>query len=114
MSVRTTLARARRGLAILCLLLVPGACGGEPASVAASAPADGTPVRGVHDVRCGCVIEGVGHCGNYVDVGGHWLEITGEVGLGEMEFCGEDGVRATVEGTIGRGAFAATSLDVVE
>lgn len=101
------------------LLFGLGACGGDgdPQAAASSVPvvlADGTEVHGVHPVRCGCVIRGIGHCGNYVDVEGRPYEILGDVGLGKMEFCGEDGVEAAVDGTIEGGRFLATSVTVQE
>lgn len=41
------------------------------------------------EVRCGCKIEGIGHCGNYVADGDDWLEIANpdDFGLGVMEWC---------------------------
>ena len=41
------------------------------------------------EVRCGCKIDGVGHCGNYVAVEDEWLEISNpdDFNLGKMEWC---------------------------
>ncbi len=41
------------------------------------------------ELRCGCHIEGIGTCGNYVADGDDWLEISnpGDHNLGKMEWC---------------------------
>lgn len=41
------------------------------------------------ELRCGCKIEGIGTCGNYVADGEDWLEISNpdDHSLGRMEWC---------------------------
>ena len=67
----------------------------------------------VYDVVCGCTLEAVGHCGEYARVDGEFVEITGDLGLGSMPFCGQDGLRAEIEGEVQDGEFQATSLELV-
>lgn len=117
---------AVRSLSVLALAVLTGACGreeappgpaptpGAPTRPAAVTVADTGPISGVHAVRCGCAIDTVGRCGNYVDVDGHPLPLQGDLGLGKMEFCGRDGLQATVEGSVADGAFVATSFELVE
>jgi len=78
-----------------------------PAAVTAVAP-------GTRDVRCGCSIESVGKCGNYVRIDDQFLEIANatELGLGEMEWCGQEGVHADTAGEIRDGMYHATTLAV--
>lgn len=72
----------------------------------------------VHGLRCGCAVEGVGQCGNYIEVDGEFVELvlpaekTEE--LGEMPFCGKTDLVATVEGEIVDGKFVATEFEYVE
>lgn len=77
------------------------ACGGSPESGGAgsdssgtggAAAADQTPVavpEGTVEVRCGCKIDTIQHCGNYAKIDGDWVEIANwkELGLGHMEWC---------------------------
>ena len=71
-------------------------------------------VSGTHTVRCGCAIEEIRHCGNYVFVEGKPLELKGAVGLGKMEFCGQGDLQAEVEGTVVDGAVVATAYELQE
>ena len=87
-------------IALSAALLLLAACGGDSAANGA-ADGDGTPTTGtpkaqtvavesaVREVRCGCKIEGIGKCGNYVAVDGEWLEIGNpkDHDLGVMEWC---------------------------
>lgn len=69
----------------------------------------------VREVRCGCKIDGVGKCGNYVDVDGEWLEIGNPKahGLGVMEWCAAKGeVRAKTAGERASGGVMLTELEV--
>lgn len=81
-------------------------------SVAQQAVQNG-PVSGEHHVSCGCRLDGIGTCGNYVQVDGHWVEIGGELGLGVMEFCGKGELTAEVEGEMKDGTLVASRLEVV-
>jgi hypothetical protein len=72
----------------------------------------------VHGLRCGCAVEGVGQCGNYIEVDGEFVELvlpaeTAEE-LGEMPFCGKTDLVANVEGEIVDGKFVATEFEYVE
>ena len=102
------------------LVLGVSACGHhsghEPhGSDAVEAPgAEVVTVAGTHTVRCGCAIEEIRHCGNYVFVEGEPLELTGDIGLGKMEFCGQGDLQAKVEGTVVDGAVVATAYELEE
>jgi hypothetical protein len=102
--------------AFLALLLA--GCGG------AAGPGEGSdptpppvtltgPVSGVHPVECGCVIEGIGHCGNYAVIEGQVVPLEYPA-LGKMEFCGREGLRASIEGEVVDGRLVAASFDLVE
>ena len=34
-----------------------------------------------YTVNCGCRVDSVGYCGNYIEVGGEYLELAGDLGL---------------------------------
>jgi len=106
--------------------LTAGGCpqpqeGGDAASPAASPAADAEaspaadaspePVAGTFDVVCGCAVEAIGHCGEYAVIEGGHVELTGH-DLGAMPFCGEEGLRAEVEGERTGDAIAVTKLVV--
>jgi hypothetical protein len=63
-------------------------------------------------VSCGCAVEGIGVCGNYIEIDGVFVKIANskELGLGGMEWCGKDGVTAESSGEIRDGKFFATRL----
>lgn len=88
------------------------ACGAEPVTE----PANGGGAEAAHDhththnVKCGCVIEDVGACGNYVEIDGKYVPLVGDLGLGDMEFCKKTGLEADVEGEMKDGKFVATSF----
>lgn len=55
------------------------------------------------ELRCGCKIDSIGHCGNYVAEGDEWLEISNpeDHGLSSMAWCSvpaEEHVHGTVSG----------------
>jgi hypothetical protein len=79
----------------------------EPAAPVAVAVAE-------RNVACGCSIEGVGHCGNYVEIDGEYVELANweALGLGPMEWCGQKGVHAKTAGELKDGKFFATVLAV--
>ena len=106
-------------IAVPLVAILFAGCGGpaevSPAEVneAQSAPAVmAVEVALVYDVECGCTIEAIGHCGNYLKHDDKFLEITG-VGLGPMEFCEKEGLKAKIAGEVVDGKFAATSFDYV-
>ena len=72
----------------------------------------------VHNLRCGCVVEGVGECGNFIEVEGEYVELVlpdeTDAELGEMPFCGETELMANVDGEVVDGRFIATSFEYVE
>ncbi len=110
-------------LTLIALALLPIACTSEATTTgtaevtsAAGPVADQVIPRTVHGVECGCAIESVGHCGNYVSLEGAYLEIAKEgagAELGSMEWCGQSGVTAEVEGEVKDGKFIATYIKTV-
>ena len=64
------------------------------------------------NVSCGCALEEVGHCGDYIEIEGRYVAISNwkESGLGAMEWCGQSGVQAESAGRIEEGVFVATTL----
>jgi len=66
------------------------------------------------NVTCGCALEEVGHCGNYIEIGSKYVQIANseELGLGPMEWCGKEGVEAESAGEIKNGKFVAATLVV--
>ncbi len=69
----------------------------------------------VHDAKCGCKIEGIGRCGNYVMLGDEWTAIEWSE-LGHMEWCakGEAGAKVEIAGAMDGDKFVATSYREVE
>ena len=67
-----------------------------------------------HNVKCGCAIEGVGECGNYVEVEGQYVELVlpTDLDLGKMPFCGKDELTAQVTGEMQDDKFVATAFSV--
>jgi hypothetical protein len=73
---------------------------------------DGVVELAIRNVSCGCVLEDVGHCGNYIQIDSQFVEIANseELGLGGMEWCGKSGVRVESGGEIKDGKFVASTL----
>lgn len=96
------------------------ACSSEQATVTepVQSPAPlGAITRSVHPVECGCAIPSIGACGNYVLFDGQPVKIgvnaeTKE--LGGMEWCGQSGAHAEVEGEVLDGEFVATYFKKVQ
>ena len=84
---------------------VSAADGDEPTTTTADAH--------VQRVECGCALEEIGHCGNYIEVDGAFVEVGGDLGLGKMEWCQKSGLKAEAEGEMKDGKFVATSLTIV-
>lgn len=66
----------------------------------------------VHSVACGCSLEEGGACANFVEVDGEFVPLAGDIGLGEMEFCGQTGLQASLTGAMVDGTFVATSYEL--
>ena len=69
----------------------------------------------VHDVKCGCSIDGVGKCGNYVMVDGKYVPLI-HPKLGVMEFCKFKDAGAKIEtvGELKDGKFVAESWKLIQ
>ena len=104
------------------LLLLPAACASKdnpqpaentPQEQADETPRKSGPIEGQFAVQCGCEIDGIDACGNYVHVDGHAYEILGDLGLGEMEWCStKGGAQAQVKGVLKGDKFYGESLTV--
>jgi hypothetical protein len=91
----------------------------QPAAEASEAPAEASSEATAgqakdYDVVCGCTLPDVGHCGEYAKVGDAFLEITGDLGLGSMPFCGKKNLKAKITGEVQEGKLAATALEILE
>jgi len=69
---------------------------------------------GTRTVRCGCAIESIGACGDYIEIDGKYAFVANweDLGLGPMEWCGQEGVTAESSGELRDGKFYATTLVV--
>lgn len=97
----------------------------KPAEAPKSAPAidsDQAPAAdlvisepAVHDVMCGCSIDGVGHCGNYIMIAGNYVPIV-HPKLGKMEWCAQKskGAKIKTTGAMKDGKFVATDWKTVQ
>lgn len=97
------------------------ACAGEAPTTTTDMTTTAAPLghieRSVHTVQCGCKIESIGHCGNYVLLEGQAIPIstTGKGGeLGAMEWCSVESAKAEVEGDVQDGEFVATYIKKIE
>ncbi|RMH03064.1 MAG: hypothetical protein D6702_07175 [Planctomycetota bacterium] len=91
----------------------PEETGAAPAAEQAADQADAAvPAAEVHKAICGHALEEVGHCGNYIEVDGKWVELS-YPGLGAMEYCslGDKGCEVKVAGEIKDGKFVAVSYE---
>jgi hypothetical protein len=98
------------------------ACGSETQESKTDAAAEHADVQvtiqdmavelATRNVSCGCALEEVDHCGNYIEIESQYIEIANgeELGLGEMEWCGKEGVQAESAGAIKSGKFVAATL----
>ncbi len=76
---------------------------------------DGMAVQlAVRPVSCGCKVDGIGECGNYVQIGSDYVEIANpeELGLGEKAWCKLSHVTANVAGEVKDGKFIGTTLAI--
>ena len=107
----------------LCLFLPLVACSGDEATSNAGEANVTTTLtldkieRSVHDVQCGCTIDGIGACGNYVILQDSPVPIQPTAAgaeLGSMEWCGMSDVQAEVEGELEDGEFVASYIRTIE
>lgn len=111
-----------KALLFLCLAFPLVACSSdvEAESATPDAPAnviaDMAVATGTRTVKCGCAVEGIGKCGNYVEIDDQFVMIgnSDELGLGEMEWCGHGDAEAECTGAIKDGKFVAATLTVQE
>jgi hypothetical protein len=82
------------------------------ADVSVGVTADHVVASGAFDVACGCSLESVGHCGNYIQIDSEFLEVgnSEELGLDHMAWCEQKGVRARAAGQVKDGKFVGESL----
>mgnify|MGYP007059414565 CR=1 FL=1 len=66
-------------------------------------------------VKCGCSIDGVDECGNYIMIDGNYVPMV-HGSLGNMEFCAQQDAGAKVEarGAMQGGEFVAESWTLVQ
>lgn len=79
----------------------------QPATATNTAPAN---TENVYNVGCACTLGQ--SCGNMIEVDGDYIPLENEK-LGEMEFCGQTGVKAKVQGQVKDGKFVADSVEVL-
>ncbi len=85
----------------------------ENADMPADQPAEA--VAAEYDAICGCSLDGVGVCGNYVEIDGEHVVLE-HPDLGVMEFCEdkEKGARIKIAGAMADGKFVATHYERVD
>jgi len=111
-----------KALLFLCLAFPLVACSSDVEAESASpdAPAkviaDMAVATGTRTVQCGCSIEGIGKCGNYVEIDDQFvlIENSKALGLGTMEWCADGPAQAECTGAIKDGKFVAATLVVQE
>ena len=118
-----------RTLSLLLVVLLMGACSEsnesqeQSAQVSEEAVAEQTEETqqaeeivavelATRKVSCGCAIESIGACGNYVEIDGNFAYIANstDFGLGSMEWCGKEGVTAESSGELKGDQFYASTL----
>jgi hypothetical protein len=110
-----------KNLAILALALPLFACTAEveataePTNAAETAAlANMTIEKSNHTVKCGCSIDTIGKCGNYVEIENQFVEIANaaDMGLGDMEWCAHGPAMADVAGEVTDGKIVLTSIEI--
>ena len=105
----------KKTLALLAVvpLLALGCSSEEKPTVPEATPAD--TAAAVHDAKCGCVIEDIGTCGNYVEIDGKYVVLEHPL-LGTMEFCAdkENGAKIKIAGAMTDGKYVATTYERVD
>jgi hypothetical protein len=114
----------KKSLPLLLLLSFAASCtseaaekGTEPSNPPAQQPADNETLAAntVYAVKCGCAIDGVGKCGNYIMIDDKYVPLV-HSSLGAMEFCKQKDAGAKVEakGAMQDGTFVAESWKLVQ
>ncbi|QDU68296.1 hypothetical protein [Engelhardtia mirabilis] len=67
-----------------------------------------------HALICGCALEEVGACGEYIEVDGEFVALEAPIDLGYMPFCHKDGLQARADGELKDGKFVATTFAMVD
>ncbi len=106
----------------LALVLPALACGGaeeaSPTGGETAAPKAQTVAleSGERELRCGCKIEGINECGNYVKDGEDWLEISNpdDHKLNKMEWCGVPADQKTMGTVAGERTGNKAALSTLE
>ncbi|MBX3462329.1 MAG: hypothetical protein KF830_04105 [Planctomycetes bacterium] len=95
---------------LLTASLFLAACTGEKTTTYVPPPTGTTATAQTLDAKCGCAIEGVGKCGNYVLVDGKYVPLVNPT-LGKMEFCaqGKAGAKIEASGAMQDGQFVAAN-----
>ena len=113
---------AMKTLLSLSLLLTLAAAGctseakTEPVDPAKNdAPLANQTAAVIHDVKCGCSIDGIGRCGNYIMIDGNYVPLV-HPSLGKMEFCSQKAAGAKIEtkGAMKDGKFVAETWKLIE
>ncbi len=94
-------------LIVSCLIACGLLLGCTAESTPSGAPSGGHSHEHVHSAKCGCTIEGVEECGNYVEVGGSYVPLVGVDSISEQEFCKKTGLLVELEGEMKDGKFHA-------
>lgn len=92
-----------------------GASKAAAPAVDSDAPPAAAADVAVYDVKCGCSIDSVGHCGNFIMIEGNYIPML-HPDLGKMEWCRQKAKGAKVEasGAVKDGKFVATAWKTVE
>ena len=71
-------------------------------------------IEGSHSVTCGCTLEHVGHCSEYVEVEGQYLQLVlpETTDLGKMPFCGKDNLKVSLKGELIDGKVIASQVEI--
>jgi hypothetical protein len=95
-------------------LLLPLLSCSNDAPAPTEQPGQGPVETMVMTAQCGCTLDSVGHCGNYIEVDGAFVEISNwkELGLGSMEWCAVKGpVAVMAAGEMQDGKFVASAIN---
>jgi hypothetical protein len=102
----------------LALTLPLFACGAKSETSAAPAITlqDMLVENGTHTVKCGCSIDGIDKCGNYIEIDEQFVQIANskEFGLTDMQWCEHGPAQAEAAGAIKDGKFVAASFVVAK
>lgn len=100
-------------LALLLIALPLTACSGEEHIEISVDPVPAKTTSISTNVQCGCTIDSISKCGNFVEIDSKYIPIANdkELGLGHMEWCNQGPVAADVAGEVVDGAFVASKLD---